>query len=186
MSETKRSTRITSGIAAAVICAAVAVAGVWIYQASTAAVAAHDQMVAASSEISLELGASSREDQHVQQAAADAATIHQNQVDAAAAQKAADAKIAAAKAAAAKAAAEKAAVAQAASAATAQHQSSDDTGSGQAAAPVQATKCPAGSSANSGTIVNGVSVDTSCFPDICFHITLPDPNHPECVTAFKP
>jgi hypothetical protein len=43
-------------------------------------------------------------------------------------------------------------------------------------------KCPAGSSANSGDGPN----DTSCFPDICFHITLPDPGHPECEVAFKP
>jgi hypothetical protein len=42
--------------------------------------------------------------------------------------------------------------------------------------------CPAGSTANSGDVQGA----TSCFPDICFHITLPDPNHPECVTAFKP
>jgi hypothetical protein len=50
------------------------------------------------------------------------------------------------------------------------------------AAGSHATKCPAGSQANSG---DG-DVDFTCFPDICFHITLPDPNHPECVTAFKP
>jgi len=43
-------------------------------------------------------------------------------------------------------------------------------------------KCPAGSSANSGDGPN----DTSCFPDICFHLTLPDPAHPECEVAFKP
>jgi hypothetical protein len=43
-------------------------------------------------------------------------------------------------------------------------------------------RCPAGSSANSNDGVN----DTSCFPDICFHLTLPDPAHPECDVAFKP
>lgn len=43
-------------------------------------------------------------------------------------------------------------------------------------------KCPAGSQANSGDGGN----DTSCFPVICFHITLPDPAHPECATPFKP
>lgn len=43
-------------------------------------------------------------------------------------------------------------------------------------------RCPAGSSANSSDGVN----DTSCFPDICFHLTLPDPAHPECDVAFKP
>lgn len=43
-------------------------------------------------------------------------------------------------------------------------------------------KCPAGSTANSGDGGN----DTSCFPTICFHISLPDPAHPECVTPFKP
>ena len=50
--------------------------------------------------------------------------------------------------------------------------------------PVESSliKCPAGSTANSGDEGN----DTSCFPDICFHISLPDSAHPECVTAFKP
>lgn len=43
-------------------------------------------------------------------------------------------------------------------------------------------RCPAGSQANSGDAGN----DTSCFPVICFHIILPDPAHPECVTPFKP
>ena len=42
--------------------------------------------------------------------------------------------------------------------------------------------CPAGSMANSGDS----SGATSCFPDICFHVTLPDPAYPQCVTAFKP
>ena len=51
-----------------------------------------------------------------------------------------------------------------------------------AQAPAGPIKCPAGSSANTGDGPN----DTSCFPDICFHIVLPDPAHPECVTAFKP
>lgn len=43
-------------------------------------------------------------------------------------------------------------------------------------------RCPAGSSANSNDGVN----DTSCFPNICFGITVPDPAHPECNVAFKP
>lgn len=43
-------------------------------------------------------------------------------------------------------------------------------------------RCPAGSSANSNDGVN----DTSCFPTICFGITVPDPAHPECDVAFKP
>ena len=49
-------------------------------------------------------------------------------------------------------------------------------------APPALIKCPVGSSANSGDAGN----DTSCFPNICFHITLPDAAHPECVTPFKP
>lgn len=61
-----------------------------------------------------------------------------------------------------------------------------DAAAAQSAAAAKAaaahTKCPAGSMANSGN--NGI--DLTCFPDICFHITLPDPAHPECVTAFKP
>ncbi|WP_448808360.1 hypothetical protein [Agromyces bauzanensis] len=48
-----------------------------------------------------------------------------------------------------------------------------------AAGPV---KCPPGSLANSGDGGN----DTSCFPEECFHVILPDPNYPQCVTAFKP
>jgi len=69
-------------------------------------------------------------------------------------------------------AAQQAAAAAAAQAAAAHHSSS-------AGGPI---RCPAGSSANSNDGVN----DTSCFPDICFHIPIPDPAHPECDTAFKP
>ena len=87
-------------------------------------------------------------------------------------------------AAAAQAAAEKAA----ADAATAAAAQAAADAAAAAATPKRAAtssgpvKCPAGSQANSGDGVN----DTSCFPEICFHITLPDPAHPECVTAFKP
>jgi hypothetical protein len=93
------------------------------------------------------------------QIAADAAAAlaAQQAADAAAAQQAADAL-----------------AAQQAAAAAATHKS--------AATVVGLVKCPAGSQANTGDGGN----DTSCFPDICFHITLPDPAHPECVTAFKP
>lgn len=76
-------------------------------------------------------------------------------------------------AAAAKAAADAAAAQAAASAAKATHHAATATG------PI---RCPAGSTANSGDGGN----DTSCFPDICFHVTLPDPAYPQCVTAFKP
>lgn len=48
--------------------------------------------------------------------------------------------------------------------------------------PAAPIRCPAGSSANSNDGVN----DTSCFPDICFNIAVPDPAHPECDVAFKP
>jgi hypothetical protein len=48
-----------------------------------------------------------------------------------------------------------------------------------APAPV---RCPAGSSANSNDGVN----DTSCYPDICFSIAVPDPGHPECDAPFRP
>lgn len=72
---------------------------------------------------------------------------------------------------------------QAAADALAAQQASDVATTDDAAAPAPGpTKCPAGSQANSG---DGES-DTSCFPDVCFHIPLPDPAHPECVTAFKP
>lgn len=53
---------------------------------------------------------------------------------------------------------------------------------GAGTAPSGPIKCPAGSSANSGDGQN----DTSCLPDICFHIALPDAAHPECDVAFRP
>ena len=43
-------------------------------------------------------------------------------------------------------------------------------------------RCPAGSTANSSDGYN----DTSCFPDVCFTIAVPDPAHPECDVAFRP
>ncbi|MGV8912480.1 MAG: hypothetical protein ACOH14_07680 [Rhodoglobus sp.] len=49
-------------------------------------------------------------------------------------------------------------------------------------APVGPTLCPAGSTANSSDGTN----DTSCFPNVCFTITVPDPAHPECDYSFKP
>ena len=49
-------------------------------------------------------------------------------------------------------------------------------------APAAPIKCPPGSTANSSDGVN----DTSCFPDICYSIAVPDPNHPECDVAFRP
>lgn len=106
----------------------------------------------------------------IQTAAADKAARDKAAADALAAQQAAEA-------AAAQAAAEAQAAADAAARAAAEDEPSDD-----APAPSGPIKCPAGSQANSGDGGN----DTSCFPDICFHITLPDPAHPECVTAFKP
>jgi hypothetical protein len=71
--------------------------------------------------------------------------------------------------------AEAAAIAEAAAAAAAAAASQDAAESG----PV---KCPAGSQANSADGPN----DTSCFPNICFSIAVPDPSHPECDVAFKP
>jgi hypothetical protein len=104
---------------------------------------------------------------------------------------AAEAAKAAAAAAAAQAAAQAAAEQQAEGRAAAEDSSSDDDEKGVASIHTpggiqQAVTCPPGSQANSGTTINGVRVDTSCFPEICFHLVLPDPAHPECVTAFKP
>lgn len=42
--------------------------------------------------------------------------------------------------------------------------------------------CPPGTQANSSDGFN----DTSCFPVICFGLTLPDPAHPECDYAYPP
>ena len=91
------------------------------------------------------------------------------------AQGAVDSKVAAEEA---LAAAEAAAAAQAAAEAAAQ--ASDQAR--KPSTPAGPIKCPAGSQANSGDGPN----DTSCFPVVCFTIELPDPAHPECVTAFKP
>lgn len=49
-------------------------------------------------------------------------------------------------------------------------------------APSGPIQCPPGSTANSNDGVN----DTSCFPDICFSISVPNPDHPECDYAFEP
>lgn len=97
---------------------------------------------------------------------------------AAAAQKAAE-EAAAAQAAAQQAAAEQAAAQQQAATQQSAAQSRDSNDAPTASGPV---KCPAGSQANSGDGPN----DTSCLPEICFHIQLPDPAHPDCETPFKP
>lgn len=131
------------------------------------------------------------------QVAADAAAA-QAVIDAAAAQKVID-DAAAAKAAADAVAAQQAAAAvaaqaaaQQAAAAAAAQSAARQVAAPSAKAPTQRTatapatpaliKCPAGSTADAGNAGN----DTSCFPDICFRIMLPDAAHPECVTPFKP
>lgn len=48
--------------------------------------------------------------------------------------------------------------------------------------PEPPKKCPEGSQANSAD----ASGDTSCYWEICFHLTLPDSTHPECNSDFKP
>lgn len=69
---------------------------------------------------------------------------------------------------------------------TQQKQSTGGGGAVQApaapAAPAAPVRCPAGSSANSNDGVN----DTSCYPDICFSIAVPNPDHPECDAPFRP
>lgn len=42
--------------------------------------------------------------------------------------------------------------------------------------------CPPGSQANSSDGYN----DTSCFPSVCFTISVPNPDYPECDVAFVP
>lgn len=96
--------------------------------------------------------------------------------DDAAAQSIYDQQIAQEQTAAAAAAAAQVAVQQAAA------QAAADAAKKAAAQTTGPIKCPAGSQANSGDGGN----DTSCFPEICFHLVLPDPAHPECVTPFKP
>ena len=43
--------------------------------------------------------------------------------------------------------------------------------------------CPAGSVVVEGDAQGNADL---CLPSICQHLSLPDPDHPECVTAFKP
>jgi hypothetical protein len=58
---------------------------------------------------------------------------------------------------------------------------SNSGGSGGTSQPAP-IRCPAGSQALSGDGGN----DTSCLPEICFRITLPDAAHPECENPFRP
>lgn len=44
-------------------------------------------------------------------------------------------------------------------------------------APPQAVQCPSGSSPND---------EFTCMWDICYSLTLPDANHPECDSPFRP
>jgi hypothetical protein len=123
--------------------------------------------------------AAGQQDAVLTESATQAGVIAQQEAEAKAAAEAA------AQAAAAQAAADAAAAAQAAQQQQQEAATSDDAadqGSGSDPAPAAQTHCPAGSQANSGD----ASGDTSCFPEICFHIVLPDPAHPECVTPFKP
>lgn len=60
--------------------------------------------------------------------------------------------------------------------------STDGGGTNTPAQPPAPIRCPAGSVANSNDGVN----DTSCFPEICFSIVVPNPEHPECDVAFRP
>lgn len=48
--------------------------------------------------------------------------------------------------------------------------------------PSGPTLCPPGSTANSSDGYN----DTSCFPNVCFTIVVPNPDHPECDAPFRP
>jgi PKD repeat protein len=49
-------------------------------------------------------------------------------------------------------------------------------------APSGPDRCPAGTTVNSNDGTN----DTSCLPNICLGLTLPDPAHPECDYAYPP
>lgn len=48
--------------------------------------------------------------------------------------------------------------------------------------PPPPVTCPAGSTSVGSDGTN----DTACLPDVCFTLTLPDPNHPECDAPFRP
>ena len=48
--------------------------------------------------------------------------------------------------------------------------------------PAGPVLCPSGTSANANDGYN----DISCFPDICFNISVPNPEHPECDVAMPP
>jgi hypothetical protein len=179
--ETKgRASRIVGGIAATVIAAAAVVGGVAVWNGVAQAQDAHAAYVASDHTFSTAMAESRSDDQQVM----DDAVQRQHIDDVNAQVQAAEDAKAAAAAAAAQAAAEAAAQAQAEQQAQEQA-AADDSGSAsndEPAAPSGPTRCPAGSQANSGD----ASGDTSCFPEICFHLVLPDPAHPECVTPFKP
>jgi len=175
-----RAGRIVGGIAATVITAAAVVGGVAVWNGVAQAQDAHAAYVASDHEFSAAMAGSRADDQQVQ----DDAVLRQHINDVNAQVQAAEDAKAAAAAAAAQAAAEAAAQAQAEQQAQEQA-AADDSGpvsNDEPAAPSGPTRCPAGSQANSGD----ASGDTSCFPEICFHLVLPDPAHPECVTPCKP
>lgn len=81
--------KILNAVAGVVVAGAVTVGGVWVYQSATAAVTAQETHLALSSQRSLDMAASSVEDQQVQTQTAVDASAWQTQQDAIAAQKAA-------------------------------------------------------------------------------------------------
>jgi membrane protein involved in colicin uptake len=184
--EPKQSIKATIiGGALAIIAIAGVVGGVAVASDNARQEAAHQHLLASVKTSGLIMQAATAEDAAVNADAVQAAAIqHTDQLAAQAeAAKVAAQKAAAAKAAALKAAQEAAAAQQAAQQAAAQQQSAQQaSGPSAPSAPSGPVRCPAGSQANSGD----ASGDTSCFPNICFHFPLPDPNHPECVTPFKP
>lgn len=168
-----RITRIATG-AAAIGVVAVIIGTVWAFGASTGA--AEPEPSPSASVAAVDFSELQANVQQVIDGQVEAARLEAERV-AAEAQAAADAE-------AARVAAEQAA-ADAAAAEAARQTAKQNANSGSTpTTPVQASpvRCPAGSTANSSDGIN----DTSCFPDICFTITVPDPAHPECDTAFRP
>jgi hypothetical protein len=175
--------RAVGAIAATVITVGAVVGGVAVWNGVAQAQDAHAAYVASDHTYSVAMADSRSDDQQVQAQAVERQHINDVNAQVQAAEDAKAAAAAAAAQAAAQAAAAAAAEQQTQEQAAADDTTSSDDGSGRGQ---QAVTCPPGSQANSGTTINGVRVDTSCFPEICFHLVLPDPAHPECVTAFKP
>ncbi|WP_162819142.1 hypothetical protein [Leifsonia aquatica] len=170
--------RIIGGSIAAVLLAGLGVGGYAIVANAQAGAAAHQQLMSQVKTVGATLTTAAADDAALNESAVQASQV--KHIAAIVAEQEA-ARVAAEQAAAAKVAAALAAQ-QAAQEEANRQAAADQPSTSDDAAPTGPIKCPAGSQANSGDGPN----DTSCLPEICFHIQLPDPSYPQCETPFKP